>query len=155
MTVSSPEAMRELGRQLGRVLLASDERAQCVALEGDLGAGKTTLVAGVLSAAGVEGPIRSPTYTLVEPYSVATHSIYHLDLYRLADPDELEPLGVRDLLVPGAILLIEWPSRAGTRLPPVDLRVEIAYLEPATAGREVSLSAGTPRGVDILAEMLR
>ena len=147
--------MRELGRQLGRALLASDQRAQCVALEGDLGAGKTTLVAGVLSAAGVDGPVRSPTYTLIEPYSVATHSIYHLDLYRLVDPDEMEPLGVRDLLVPGSILLIEWPSRAGARLPPVDLRIEIAYLEPAEAGREVFLAAETPRGGEIVAQMLR
>ena len=153
--VSSPEAMRALGARLGGALLGGTRSAQCVAIEGDLGAGKTTLVAGVLAAAGVEGPVRSPTYTLIEPYSLAAHSIYHLDLYRLADPSEMEPLGVRDLLTPGAILLIEWPSRAGARLPPVDLQIDIAYLEPADAGREVRIAPRTDVGTEALARLLR
>ena len=155
MKVSSPEAMRALGARLGGALLGGTRSAQCVAIEGDLGAGKTTLVAGVLAAAGVEGPVRSPTYTLIEPYSLAAHSIYHLDLYRLADPSEMEPLGVRDLLTPGAILLIEWPSRAGTRLPPVDLQIDIAYLEPPDTGREVRIAPRTAAGTEALARLLR
>lgn len=155
LTVTSPEAMRTVGSQLGRALLASTQRAQCVAIEGDLGAGKTTLVAGVLAAAGIEGPVRSPTYTLIEPYLRPEHSIYHLDLYRLVDPSEMEPLGIRDLLTPGAILLIEWPSRAGSRLPPADLRIEISYLEPAEAGREVVIRSGTAGGTEVLARLLR
>lgn len=155
LKVTTPDAMRELGAQLSRALLASTARARCVAIEGDLGAGKTTLVAGLLAAAGVEGPIRSPTYTLIEPYIRPDFSIYHLDLYRLTDPNEMEPLGIRDLLTPGAILLIEWPSRAGSRLPPVDLRIEITYMEPAEAGREVVIEAGTPDGTETLARLLR
>lgn len=155
MTVPSPDAMRALGIRLGRALLASTERAQCVAIEGDLGAGKTTLVAGVLAAAGVDGPVRSPTYTLIEPYVRPGYSMYHLDLYRLVDPSEMEPLGIRDLLTPGAILLIEWPSRGGARLPPADLRIEITYLEPAEAGREVAITPGTPDGTEVLARLLR
>lgn len=154
LTVSSPDAMRQLGNRLGRALLASTQRAQCIAIEGDLGAGKTTLVSGVLAAAGIEGPVRSPTYTLIEPYLSSERSIYHMDLYRLVDPSEMEPLGIRDLLTPGAILLIEWPSRAGARLPPVDLRIEITYLEPAEAGREVLIVPGTAVGTEALARLL-
>ncbi len=147
--------MRALGTRLGHALLASTARARCVAIEGDLGAGKTTLVAGVLAAAGIEGPVRSPTYTLIEPYVRPEYAIYHLDLYRLTDPGEMEPLGIRDLLTPGTVLLIEWPSRAGPRLPPVDLRIEITYLEPAEAGREVVIVPGTPDGTEVLARLLR
>lgn len=146
--------MRRLGAQLGEALLASDAPAQCVALEGDLGAGKTTLVSGALAAAGIPGPVRSPTYTLIEPYEAAGRFIYHLDLYRLADPREIEPLGVRDLLVGGAILLIEWPSRAQGTLPPIDLFIEIAY-QPGGEGRTLRFRAGSPRGIRILQHLLR
>jgi tRNA threonylcarbamoyladenosine biosynthesis protein TsaE len=146
--------MRELGIELGRALLAVHAPAQCVAIEGELGAGKTTLVSGVLAAAGVRGPVRSPTYTLIEPYDAAGRSIYHLDLYRLTDPAELEPLGVRDLLTGKSILLIEWPSRAGSRLPPVDLSVAIAYGD-SQAGREVGLKAGSAAGIEVLRLLLR
>lgn len=147
--------MRALGAALGRALLAFSDKAQCIGIEGDLGAGKTTLVGGVLAAAGVQGPVRSPTYTLIEPYTLANRSIYHLDLYRLADPDEVEPLGIRDLLIPGAILLVEWPSRGAKRLPRFDLDIHIGYLEPPEAGREVRLESGTGVGAELLARMLR
>lgn len=147
--------MHELGRRLGCVVLEYEATAQCIAIEGDLGAGKTTLVAGMLAAAGVRGPVRSPTYTLIEPYTLGERPIYHLDLYRLTDPSEMEPLGVRDLLSPGAILFIEWPSRAGARLPQIDLQIEISYLEPAEAGREVFIAARTRVGTEVLARFLR
>lgn len=147
--------MRELGHRLGRVLLDATERPQCVAIEGDLGAGKTTLVAGVLAAAGIVGPVRSPTYTLIEPYEVDSASIYHLDLYRLVDPREMEPLGVRDLLTPGTILLIEWPSRGGSRVPTPDLAIEIAYLAPPERGREVRIEPRSLHGPDALERLLR
>ena len=116
--------------------------------------GKTTLVSGVLAAAGLPGPVRSPTYTLIEPYEVAGRFIYHLDLYRLADPNEMEPLGVRDLLEGGAILLIEWPSRAHGVLPPIDLYVGIAYREDGE-GRTLRIRAGSPQGIRVLQHLLR
>ena len=154
LTIPTAEAMRALGIELGTALLAVHAPAQCVAIEGELGAGKTTLVSGVLAAAGVRGPVRSPTYTLIEPYETPGRSIYHLDLYRLTDPAELEPLGVRDLLTGKSILLIEWPSRAGSRLPPVDLSVAIAY-DDSQAGREVGLKAGSAAGIEVLRLLLR
>ncbi len=147
--------MRELGQRLGRALLASTHRPQSVAIEGDLGAGKTTLVAGVLAEAGVTGPVRSPTYTLIEPYELASATFYHLDLYRLTDPREMEPLGVRDLLRPGTILLIEWPSRGGSRIPPPDLAIDLTYKEPPEQGRDVQFHARTPEGTEALARLLR
>jgi tRNA threonylcarbamoyladenosine biosynthesis protein TsaE len=155
LTIPDARAMRELGMKLGRALLALHGPAQCIALEGDLGAGKTTLVSGVLLAAGITGPIRSPTYTLVEPYEAAGRHLYHLDLYRLTDPVEIEPLGVRDLLAPDAILLIEWPARAAGRLPPVDLWIQIAYLESPQLGREVRLETRSPAARGLLPHFLR
>jgi len=155
LTVPTAQDMHALGTEIGRALLAFDRAAQCVGIEGDLGAGKTTLVGGVLAAAGFEGPVRSPTYTLIEPYARADRTIYHLDLYRLADPGEVEPLGIRDLLVPGAILLIEWPSRGAGMLPRLDLEIHIGYRAPPESGREVSLVAGSEVGSDLLARLLQ
>lgn len=146
--------MRELGAHLGVALLAESGPALCVALDGELGAGKTTLVGGLLAGVGIPGPARSPTYTLIEPYEISGRQLYHLDLYRLADPDELEPLGVRDLLVEGAILLIEWPSRAGTQLPPIDIEIHIDYDAQGT-GRTVRLQGRSLSGIRVLERFLR
>lgn len=155
LTIPTPEAMRELGSQLGRALVQIGDAPVCVFLEGELGAGKTTLVGGVLAALGIPGPARSPTYTLIEPYGVGEHQLYHIDLYRLTDPDEIEPLGLRDLLVPGAILLIEWPSRAIDRLPSPDLSLSIQYAQPLEAGRHVALGLGTSGTAGRLKRLLR
>jgi len=108
-----------------------------VHLRGDLGAGKTTLVRGLLRALGHQGPVRSPTYTLIEPYDAGGQRIYHLDLYRLSDPEELELLGLRDLLDEDALLLVEWPERGHGVLPQAALTVEIAHAAP---GRRITLS---------------
>lgn len=155
LTIATPEAMRELGVQLGRALVQFADVPICVFLEGELGAGKTTLVGGVLAALEIPGPARSPTYTLIEPYDVGERPLYHIDLYRLTDPDEIEPLGLRDLLTPGGILLIEWPSRAIDRLPPADLSLNIQYAEPLKAGRRVTLSFGTSGTAGHLKRLLR
>jgi tRNA threonylcarbamoyladenosine biosynthesis protein TsaE len=111
-------------------------------LEGDLGAGKTTLVRGVLRGLGYRGSVRSPTYTLLEPYELPVMRLYHLDLYRLSDPQELEYLGLRDLLDEQSLLLVEWPERGKGTLPPPDLRIRIDH---AGEGRNLELVAESPR----------
>ena len=98
-------------------------------LSGDLGAGKTTLVRGFLHACGVQSPVRSPTYTLVETYPLGPMTFVHLDLYRLNDPAELENLGLRDLAVSGYTWLVEWPERGAGRLPAPDLSVRLTAQE--------------------------
>ena len=144
--VADDAAMRALGARLGRYLgrwpggSEPDSPALIVRLEGDLGAGKTTLARGLLRALGQEGPVRSPTYTLVESYEVSVEAgvlkIAHLDLYRLADPEELEFIGWQDLLSEPGLILVEWPDRGGDLLPENGLRVRIEYRGD---GREVEI----------------
>jgi tRNA threonylcarbamoyl adenosine modification protein YjeE len=114
-----------------------------VHLFGDLGAGKTTLARGFLRACGVSGPVRSPTYTLVELYETPTVSIVHLDLYRLLDPSELEALGLREWASPGHVWLIEWPERGEGRLPFPDLSVTLIG---GIQGHEINVNATSALG---------
>lgn len=142
-------AMQTCGARLGTCLTP----AAIIYLRGDLGAGKTTLVGGVLRARGHIGAAKSPTYTLVEPYTLGTHGtlgelqLYHFDLYRLRDPEELEFLGIRDYVAAGATLLIEWPERGAGMLPPADLTVAIALGDTA---RELTFHAHTDAGERML-----
>lgn len=131
----------------GERLAAHLPRRLIVYLEGDLGTGKTTLTRGVLTGLGHRGAVRSPTYTLLEPYQLALGHLYHLDLYRLGDPEELEYLGLRDLLAEDAVWMVEWPERGLGMLPPPDLRITIDY---APNGRRLDLSAPTPAGRAVL-----
>ena len=112
-------------------------------LRGDLGAGKTTFARALLRALGVDARIKSPTYSLVESYALDDLAIHHLDLYRIADPGELEWLGLPDLATARHLILIEWPERAGDVLPRPDLVVHLAYAESA---RDIALEALSPRG---------
>ena len=112
-------------------------------LTGDLGAGKTTFARGFLNGCGVSGPVKSPTYTLVEAYETPTVSVIHLDLYRLLDPEELEPLGLREFARPGYLWLIEWPDRGTGRLPFPDLSVS---LSAGKEGHEINVSAASALG---------
>jgi tRNA threonylcarbamoyladenosine biosynthesis protein TsaE len=112
-----------------------DREGVVIHLRGDLGAGKTTLVRGLLRALGVGGRVRSPTYTLMEPYRAGDRSVIHLDLYRLVDPLELHNLGLTDFSPKTTWWLVEWPERGGSLLPAAD--VEIA-LRIEGAGRQVS-----------------
>lgn len=121
--IADEAAMLALGAQLVRQF----PRGGLITLHGDLGAGKTTLVRGMLRELGYHGTVKSPTYTLVEPYQVQGRDIFHFDLYRLADPEELEYMGIRDYLRPDALCLIEWPEKAGDLLPAANLRVEILH----------------------------
>lgn len=135
---------RAAGQALGRALLTTDAASSwIITLSGELGAGKTTFVSGLLSALGYTSPVRSPTYTLIEPYELAGRQFYHLDLYRLTDPLQLEELGVRDLLQPGSVLLVEWPEQAGALLAKPDLAIALAYSNEGHDGRQLSLTPNT------------
>ena len=113
---------------LGGRLAAGLAPGSTVWLLGDLGAGKTTLVRGFLRARGHRGAVKSPTYTLVESYPLADGTtVHHLDLYRLGDPEELEWVGLRDLLGPDSICLIEWPERGAGFLPPPDMVIRLDF----------------------------
>jgi tRNA threonylcarbamoyladenosine biosynthesis protein TsaE len=135
-------ATREAGAQFARAIVASDESLRSsllVTLSGDLGAGKTTFVGGLLHALGHVGPARSPTYTLIEPYRFGEREVYHCDLYRLRHPDELEDLGLRELRRPGTVLLVEWPEKAAGGLGAPDVEIELQYVgESARALRFVA-----------------
>jgi len=120
-------------------------------LDGDLGTGKTTLVRGFLQSLGFKGNVKSPTYTLVEPYLIDNQQIYHFDLYRLGTPDELEYAGGRDYFDGQSICLIEWPERAEGYLPVADVLIQLSYQNLAgEQGRHCILSANTDKGQDIL-----
>lgn len=133
-----------IGRRLVR---ACDDQA-LIFLRGDLGAGKTTLTRGVLRGLGYDGAVKSPTYTLIEPYALPAGRVNHLDLYRVGDPGELEYLGLRELLEEPAITIIEWPERGEGWLPRPDLDIAISH---TSIGRRLCIVAKTARGGEILA----
>ena len=137
LALADSAATEAAGAALGRAL-PTDETV--IYFQGDLGAGKTTLVRGMLHGLGHAGRVPSPTYTLVEPYEIGGRRLTHMDLYRIADPEELAYLGVRDL---SGILLVEWPERGARFLPPADITVRLAVAEP---GRVLETQAFTPRG---------
>lgn len=139
--------MRAIGATLAAAIAPIDAPL-VIALEGELGAGKTTLVGAILKAFGFTGHARSPTYTLIEPYELGGRAIYHLDLYRLTDPREVDALGLRDLQEPRSVTLIEWPERGAGALPPIDVRISIGY--DAGGGRVLTLEPGSEPGRNVL-----
>jgi|SRR5882724_3430604 len=141
LALKDAAATEAAGAALAQVLTAGD---RIIFLHGDLGAGKTTLVRGLLHALGYAGRVPSPTYTLVEPYEVGPLSLKHLDLYRIADPGELAYLGVRELT---GTVLIEWPERGVHFLPEPDLDCRLALAAP---GRILETEGRNPVGRDLV-----
>lgn len=142
VVLDSEQQQEAFGQRLSSLLPSTG----IVFLEGDLGAGKTTLVRGVLRGMGWVGAVKSPTYTIMEPYEFGARYLYHFDLYRLADPEELEYLGLRDML-DGGLLFFEWPERGAGMLPLPDLHILITHL---AEGRELELSANSTIGQQII-----
>jgi tRNA threonylcarbamoyladenosine biosynthesis protein TsaE len=142
-TAEGEEAMVALGVALSEALVPG----VVVHLEGELGMGKTTLSRGIIQGLGHEGAVKSPTYTLVEPYEHTRIPVYHFDLYRLGDPEELELMGIRDYLDGHSVCLVEWPERGEGVLPPADLVITIGK---EGAGRSLRLRASSASGEAVL-----
>lgn len=141
-----PAATEALGQRLATLL----EPGLVVFLSGPLGAGKTSLCSAIIRALGHPGPVKSPTYTLVEPYLLTLGKVYHFDLYRLAEPEELEWLGARDYFDGGSLCLIEWPERGAGWLPAPDLALALTVTD---LGRRLDASAATGRGRVLLDQL--
>lgn len=137
--VVGEEAMMDFGARLARVT----EGLGVIFLDGDLGAGKTTLSRGLIRGFGHVGAVKSPTFTLVEPYEIGAIKVFHFDLYRLVDPEELEYMGVRDYFDGDALCLIEWPQRGAGFLPKPDLTITIGA---QNGGRSLKLTPQGSRG---------
>ncbi|MDY7218208.1 tRNA (adenosine(37)-N6)-threonylcarbamoyltransferase complex ATPase subunit type 1 TsaE [Denitrificimonas sp. JX-1] len=128
---------------LGYALAQQTDGHGILFLQGDLGAGKTTLSRGIVRGLGYDGPVKSPTFTLVEPYEINDKRVWHFDLYRLSDPEELEYLGIRDYFADDDLCLIEWPQQGQGFLPQPDLEISI---KAHNTGRIVRLLPFSTRG---------
>ena len=145
-TAPDEDAMVALGGELAAVC----QPGLVIFLQGDLGMGKTTLSRGLIQGLGHRGAVKSPTYTLVEPYALPPWQLYHFDLYRLGHPEELEFMGIRDYFGDFSVCLVEWPERGLGALPDPDLVITI---QMDGFGRALSFSAGSEQGRAVLAAL--
>ena len=145
------EATVAFGGQVAEVL-SSIQSPLLITLSGDLGAGKTTLSRGILQGLGHTGTVKSPTYTLVEPYELRLGAVYHCDLYRLADGEELEYMGFADYLIDGALCLVEWPEKGEGFLPQASVAIQISS---SHQGRCVTLEAYSAEGRQLIDQLRR
>jgi tRNA threonylcarbamoyladenosine biosynthesis protein TsaE len=145
-------ATRAAGGALAGALATAGGAGLFVTLSGELGAGKTTLVRGVLSALGVDGPVRSPTYTLLETYRTATRLVHHFDWYRLSSTADLEALGIRELLAPGQWVLAEWPERVPEVARVADVAIHLGY---EGTGRRLTAEGLTAAGEQVVTQFNR
>lgn len=143
LLLSDTAATEALGAALARSFSGDAQGSTVVYLRGELGAGKTTCVRSLLRTLGVDGLIRSPTYTLVEVYAPRGITCVHVDLYRLHGPTEVDELGLRDYLDAHSLLLVEWPENGGAALPAADMELTLTYWDEC---RQARLDASTPGG---------
>ncbi len=136
--------------RVGAALAPALRGDMLIALRGDLGTGKTTLVRGVLRGRGWTGPVKSPTYTLVEHYPISSLYFYHFDFYRFADPREWETAGLADCFRNDSVCLVEWPERVAGLLPSPDLALALAHAPYATGGRDLVATSLSEAGNECL-----
>lgn len=135
---------------MGNKVTAIIEQGAVIYLHGDLGAGKTTFTRGVVQGFGHTGKVKSPTYTLVEPYELTRANVYHFDLYRLGDPEELEYMGIRDYFSEQAICIVEWPEKGGEFIPVPDLDITLSYVGDE---RKIVINSASERGIAIVEKL--
>jgi tRNA threonylcarbamoyladenosine biosynthesis protein TsaE len=135
---------------MGNRIAAIIEQGAVIYLHGDLGAGKTTFTRGIVQGFGHTGKVKSPTYTLVEPYELERANVYHFDLYRLGDPEELEYMGIRDYFSAQAICVVEWPEKGGEFIPVPDLNITLSYVGDE---RNIVINSASERGSVIIEKL--
>lgn len=150
-SLENEAATLAFGKKLSQILMPHTENI-VIYLNGQLGAGKTTLTRAIIQSMGYQGNVKSPTYALVEEYHLGDKNIYHFDLYRLSDPEELEFIGFREYFRPNALCLLEWPEKGKDFIPPADLNITLNYQGES---REITVVANSAIAEQIICALNR